>query len=282
MEPARRYARILQKNKVKEYKKKRKDILKLTEKVYDGWRDLQKEISEGYIPRDSIYYKNKNKKKRRRGKNFFLISLFLLSSLTIGKFYADLIISNRRYNSHRRVHQEEQVEEKREVNPWVVNQLIKRGAEFILYVNKETNEATAYYVPGKIITKLRVTLGSKDNNYVPGKGKTPDGVYELSKFHKVYENKELYGEYFAVIKFPTLRQRRNGIRPPNKRLLVCGTGLDERIKAIGEGRNASYGSVVTTNEWVKTLRRLRNVAKNGYIVIEHPDRPIRDLWIYEK
>ena len=166
--------------------------------------------------------------------------------------------------------------------PRIVEEQFGRGIDLVIYIDKDLDYGALYSKDKRIDTGLSsrnysllffpVTIGSKQPYSDPGKGHTPEGVYALGEFKRI--DHPLYGSRWAPIGFPTRRELERGVKPPKKRLLLCGTGMEDRKRAIMNGVDNTYGSVVTLNYFIEEIARLRNRARNAVIIIEHSDRPL--------
>lgn len=107
-----------------------------------------------------------------------------------------------------------------------------------------------------------------------GDNKTPEGVYYI-KYYKTAKNyyNSLYGAIRLGINYPNKidrEQNRNG-----QGLLICGTGIVNRINAINNKQDATYGSIVLKDDdIIKLYNKINSELYKTAIVIENPNRQI--------
>ncbi len=164
--------------------------------------------------------------------------------------------------------------------PRIVEKELKIN-DIVIYIDKDKDYGVLYSKhKDKYLYKLNdyyvmtfpLIVGSKENYERPGTNNTPEGVYRIEKFRRSFS--DLYGSKWAPIDFPTKEQLMKGIQPPNGRILLCGTGLRERIEGIVKGVDLSYGSIVTTNYFIEIISRVRNKYERAVIIIENSERKL--------
>lgn len=152
-----------------------------------------------------------------------------------------------------------------------------RHPEFrlLLYADKDAHQLRVYERRGKklqFISTARAIFGRPGPKRKPGDHRTPEGVYRVDGVALSVPEDPRYGG--AVI---TLEDRALlGPRRAFPGIVITGTRMPERERALQEKRDATNGGIVLANEDVRKIARL--VAHYGTnktaVMIEDDKRPI--------
>jgi hypothetical protein len=156
---------------------------------------------------------------------------------------------------------------------------ISNDYNYLIYVDKDANKT---YLLNLNSNKIINEFNSIDGNGRGPKtrnndGRTPEGIYNITYVRTASENSYQYDPLYGTVRigfdYPNNYDRSLGRY--GQGLLICGTGKSERINAINQGRDISYGSVVLKNEDIEKLySKIDSNLTKTIIVIESPSNKL--------
>jgi hypothetical protein len=143
-----------------------------------------------------------------------------------------------------------------------------RDISWILYIDREAREGTFYTINDgaiKPVYAAKCTLGANPGNKeMVGDHRTQEGVFRIETA-AIGEFETLYGAAFLNLE-----------DKPFEGLQVTGTGLEDRIAAIKDGRDSTNGAATFLNQDMRRITAgiISGGAAYGRVVIEAPSRPL--------
>ncbi len=150
-----------------------------------------------------------------------------------------------------------------------------------VYIRKDLNTMRLYTVAGSKILFGYAAKTTDGLNSGPrekqGDKKTPEGVYRISWSEISSPEKSLdqmFGSAKLILNYPSAADRKKG--RTGEGIVVCGTDIDSRKKAISNGYDCTNGSIATSNNAIEDLmHRISGNYGKTLVIIEDAARPLK-------
>ncbi|MFH1505488.1 MAG: L,D-transpeptidase family protein [archaeon] len=162
--------------------------------------------------------------------------------------------------------------------PYSLESIAKKNTDYktFIYIDKKENVLHLYEYLGNRLEEVFSSRTSDGRAQGPkrkiGDNKTPEGVYRIEGCWECGTD-PLFGVAALRIGYPNktdLQYERTG-----GGILICGTGIPERERAIENGKDCSNGSIIMHNtDLRKIYDYIAPLVGKTLVIIEDPSRPL--------
>jgi murein L,D-transpeptidase YafK len=147
---------------------------------------------------------------------------------------------------------------------------------YMIYVDKKSNKTKLVdLISSRTLYTFSSTdgLGGDGPKEVRGDKKTPEGIYCIDYVRSDNTYNPFYGTLRFGINYPNIYDTKKGRN--GSLILICGTGIDSRIRAIESGDDFTYGAVVLKDSSIKKIYdSIKNDLDDIIVAIEDPSRKL--------